>query len=161
MEIKNKSLFKQQNCINGCWVDANNGNKLDVLNPFNDEIIGTVPNSGADETKAAITAADAAFKLWKNKTAQERADILHRWAKLIDENKDDLAQIMTVEQGKPLKEAVGEVLYGNSYNKWYAEEAKRIYGDVIPSNANDRRLLVIKQPIGVCGAITPWNFPNA
>ncbi len=161
VNLKNQALFKQQNYINGIWVNAKSNNTLDVFNPFNNEKIGTIPNSGIDETKAAINAANSAFKLWKSKTAQERSTIINRWATLIDENKEDLAKIMTVEQGKPLTEAIGEINYGNSFNKWFAEEAKRIYGDVIPTNNNDRRLIVIKEPIGVCAAITPWNFPNA
>ena len=161
MKLKNPALFKQQNYINGQWVSANSGETLEVCNPFNNSPIGTIPKAGQAETHAAIAAAQKAFESWRQKTAQERCAILHRWAELIEANKDDLALIMSLEQGKPVNEAKGEVDYGNAFNYWFAEEGKRAYGDVIPTIANDRRLLVIKQPIGVCAAITPWNFPNA
>lgn len=160
-DLKNKSLFKQQCFIDGQWLNADNGQVIQVVNPATDEIIGTVPKMGGNETKKAIKAAQTAQIAWRKKTAKERSVILRRWYELMEENKDDLALILTLEQGKPLAEAKGEIQYGASYLEWFAEEAKRVYGDTIPGHMADKRISVIKQPIGVTAAITPWNFPNA
>jgi len=159
--LKDPSLLKQQAYVNGQWIDALNGATNAVLNPATGEQIATVPDLGAEETEAAIAAADVAFKSWKKKTAKERSVLLRNWFELIVANKDDLAILMTAEQGKPIAESAGEVLYGASFIEWYAEEGKRAYGDVIPSHAADKRIIVTKEPIGVTAAITPWNFPNA
>ncbi|MFN8769923.1 MAG: NAD-dependent succinate-semialdehyde dehydrogenase [Neisseriaceae bacterium] len=161
MQLQNPKLFKQQNYINGKWINAIEGKTFDIFNPFDNSYIGKVPMCGQLETQQAIEAADTALNSWKNTTAQERAIVLTRFANLIEAHKMDLAKIMTIEQGKPLKEAISEIEYGNKYNYWFAEEAKRIYGDVIPTINPDRRLIVIKEPVGVCAAITPWNFPSA
>lgn len=160
-DLKNKSLFKQQCFIDGQWLNADNGQVIQVVNPATDEIIGTVPKMGGNETKRAINVAQTAQIAWRKKTAKERSVILRRWYELMEENKDDLALILTLEQGKPLAEAKGEIQYGASYLEWFAEEAKRVYGDTIPGHMADKRISVIKQPIGVTAAITPWNFPNA
>ncbi|MUH04634.1 NADP-dependent succinate-semialdehyde dehydrogenase [Commensalibacter melissae] len=160
-DLKNKSLFKQQCFIDGQWLNADNGQVIQVVNPATDEIIGTVPKMGGNETKKAINAAQTAQIAWRKKTAKERSVILRRWYELMEENKDDLALILTLEQGKPLAEAKGEIQYGASYLEWFAEEAKRVYGDTIPGHMANKRISVIKQPIGVTAAITPWNFPNA
>ncbi|MDO7426487.1 NAD-dependent succinate-semialdehyde dehydrogenase [Acinetobacter pittii] len=161
MKLSNSSLFRQQCYINGQWCEAISGEIEDVINPATQEVIGTIPKMGALETKSAIDAAEKALPEWRALTAQERARKLLAWHKLILENQEDLAQIMTVEQGKPLFEARGEVAFAASYLEWFAEEGKRIYGDIIPTNQKGRRLLVTKEPIGVCAAITPWNFPAA
>ena len=161
MEIKNKELFKQQCFINGEWVNANNNEKIEVNNPATLEIIGSVPNCGKEETNYAISKAFDAWKDWRGKTALDRSTILRKWNDLILENQEDLARIMTIEQGKPLQESKGEIVYGASFVEWFAEEAKRVYGDIIPDRFTDRRIVVIKQPIGVVGAITPWNFPSS
>lgn len=160
-DLKNKSLFKQQCFIDGQWLNADNGQVIQVVNPATDEIMGTVPKMGGNETKKAINAAQTAQIAWRKKTAKERSVILRRWYELMEENKDDLALILTLEQGKPLAEAKGEIQYGASYLEWFAEEAKRVYGDTIPGHMANKRISVIKQPIGVTAAITPWNFPNA
>ncbi|MUG81246.1 NADP-dependent succinate-semialdehyde dehydrogenase [Commensalibacter melissae] len=160
-DLKNKSLFKQQCFIDGQWLNADNGQVIQVVNPATDEIIGTVPKMGGNETKRAINAAQTAQIAWRKKNAKERSVILRRWYELMEENKDDLALILTLEQGKPLAEAKGEIQYGASYLEWFAEEAKRVYGDTIPGHMANKRISVIKQPIGVTAAITPWNFPNA
>lgn len=160
-DLKNKSLFKQQSFIDGQWLNADNGQVIQVVNPATDEIIGTVPKMGGNETKKAIKVAQTAQIAWRKKTAKERSVILRRWYELMEENKDDLALILTLEQGKPLAEAKGEIQYGASYLEWFAEEAKRVYGDTIPGHMANKRISVIKQPIGVTAAITPWNFPNA
>ena len=160
MELKNKSLFKQQCFIGGKWVKSQSGETIEVDNPASQETIGVVPKCGAEETKQAIDSANLAFKSWKSKTAKERSIILKKWHDLILENIDDLAHIMTVEQGKPLAEAKGEITMGTTYIEFYAEECKRVYGDIIPDPLPDRRIVVIKQPVGVVGAITPWNFPS-
>lgn len=160
-DLKNKSLFKQQCFIDGQWLNADNGQVIQVVNPATDEIIGTVPKMGGNETKRAINAAQTAQIAWRKKTAKERSVILRRWYELMEENKDDLALILTLEQGKPLAEAKGEIQYGASYLEWFAEEAKRVYGDTIPGHMVNKRISVIKQPIGVTAAITPWNFPSA
>ena len=161
MNLTDTALFRQQAYINGQWVGADAGATLAVDNPATGALIGTVPNMGAAETRRAIEAAGAAFPLWAAKTAKERSIILTRWAELIVQNVDDLAVLMTSEQGKPLAEARGEILSGAAYIQWFAEEGRRVYGDVIPQPRGGQRLLVVKQPVGVCGAITPWNFPSS
>ena len=161
MELNNKSLFKEKCFVNGLWADSQNGNTIEVNNPATMQIIGKVPNFSAKETKSVIDHADKAFQSWKNTTAKERSIILRKWSDLIIENVDDLAKVMTIEQGKPLAEAKGEILMGASYIEFYAEEAKRVYGDIIPDPRPGKRIVIIKQPIGVVGAITPWNFPNS
>ncbi len=161
MELNNKSLFKQKCFINGQWVDSSSGETLEVNNPASLEIIGNVPKCSISETKKAIDDANNAFQTWKETTAKERSVILKKWGELITENVDDLAKIMTIEQGKPLAEAKGEILMGASYIEFYAEEAKRVYGDIIPDPRPGKRIVIIKQPVGVVGAITPWNFPNS
>lgn len=160
MELNNKSLFKQECFIGGKWINSLSGETIEVENPATQETIGIVPKCGAKETRVAIESANNAFQDWKNKTAKERSIVLKKWHDLILENIDDLAYIMTVEQGKPLAEAKGEILMGTTYIEFYAEEAKRVYGDIIPDPLPDRRIVVIKQPVGVIGAITPWNFPS-
>ena len=161
MELNKKSLFREKCFVNGQWSDSKNGNTIEVNNPATFEIIGKVPNFSAEETKSAINDADEAFQSWKNTTAKERSIILKKWSDLIIENVDDLAKIMTIEQGKPLAEAKGEILMGASYIEFYAEEAKRVYGDIVPDPRPGKRIVIIKQPVGVVGAITPWNFPNS
>ena len=161
MEIKNKELFKEQCYINGEWVNSNNNEFIEVNNPATLKIIGKVPKCGIEETKTAIEAAYASWKDWKNISAKERSGILRKWFDLIIANQEDLARIMTIEQGKPITESKGEIVYGASFVEWYAEEAKRVYGDTIPDPLTDRRIIIIKEPIGVVGAITPWNFPSS
>ncbi|MGH8617801.1 MAG: NAD-dependent succinate-semialdehyde dehydrogenase [Burkholderiales bacterium] len=161
VQLKDPALFRQQAYINGQWADADSKATFGVVNPADGQSIGVVPNMGAAETRRAIEAANAALPLWRAKLAKERANILRKWFDLIVANTDDLGLLLTLEQGKPLAEAKGEIGYGAAFIEFYAEEAKRIYGDVIPQHQNDKRLVVIKQPIGVCAAITPWNFPNA
>src|SRR5437870_2904938 len=161
LNLKDPSLFRQQCYIDGRWADADSGKSIPVNNPATGEILGTVPNMGAAETRRAIEAANAAFPAWRAKTAKERAVILRKWFDLMMANQEDLAKILTAEQGKPLAEARTEISYGASFIEWFAEEGKRIYGDTIPGHQADKRIVVIKEPIGVCAAITPWNFPNA
>jgi succinate-semialdehyde dehydrogenase/glutarate-semialdehyde dehydrogenase len=161
LPLKDPSLFRQANYIGGKWVQADSGRTLAVRNPATGEVIGTVPAMGAAETRAAIEAAHAAYPGWRGMLAKERAAILRRLYDLMLANADDLALIMTSEQGKPLAEAKGEVLYAASFIEWFAEEAKRVYGDTIPQNVKGRRIIVQKEPIGVFAAITPWNFPAA
>lgn len=161
MKLSNENLFKQQAYIAGEWVDADNSKTFEVTNPATNKVIGSVPDMGADETNRAIAAANQAWPEWKSKTAVERSLILEKWFSLIMENQQDLAILMTLEQGKSLAESTGEVAYGASFIKWFAEEGKRIYGDTIPSKNPDQRIIVSRDPIGVCAAITPWNFPNA
>lgn len=161
MNLKDPTLFRQQAYIDGAWVDAQGGNTFDVTNPADGALLGTVPEMGRSETAQAIAAADAALPAWRAKTAKERAGLLKKWFDLVMENQHDLATLMTAEQGKPFAESMGEIVYGASFIEWFAEEAKRIYGETIPTNAPDRRIQVIKQPIGVIASITPWNFPNA
>ena len=161
MQLKDKSLFRQQCYIDGAWVDADGGDTIKVNNPATNETLGTVPKMGADETRRAIEAANAAWPAWRAKTAKQRGDIIRRWYNLMLENQDDLGLLMTLEQGKPLPEAKGEIAYAASFLEWFAEEGRRAYGDVIPPHMADRRVVVIKEPIGVCAAITPWNFPAA
>ncbi len=161
MILKDNRLFRQQCYLNGEWIDADNRATFVVNNPADDSVLGHVPNVGAAETRRAIEAANAAWPGWRGKTARERSAILRRWNDLILANAEDLANLMTAEQGKPLAESKGEVVYGASFVEWFAEEAKRVYGDIIPPPQNDKRLVVIKEPVGVCAAITPWNFPIA
>ena len=161
LEIKNQSLFIEKAYIDGRWVDADDKSTLEVINPVNQEIIGQVPNCGAEETNVAINAAAEAQKKWQKYPAKEKASILRDFYNLLCSNQDDLAKILTYEQGKPLAEALGEIAYSASFIEWFSEEAKRIYGDVIPGHMHDRRTLVIKQPVGVVASITPWNFPSA
>ena len=159
--LQDPDLFRRQGYIGGRWCDADSGATVKVNNPATDEILGTVPMMTANETRRAIEAAKDAFIDWSRKPAKERSILLRRWHDLIMSNVDDLGALMTAEQGKPLAEAKGEVAYAASFIEWFGEEAKRVYGDTIPSPWSDRRLVVIKQPIGVCAAITPWNFPAA
>ncbi len=161
MELKDQSLFREQCYIDGEWVDADSGETQPVSNPATGEQIGTVPKMGAAETRRAIEAANAAWGAWRAKLAKERAAILRKWFDLMIENADDLAVLMTAEQGKPLAEAKGEVVYSASFIEWFAEEGKRIYGDTIPQHMADKRIVVTKEPVGVVAAITPWNFPSA
>ncbi|MFI4938300.1 MAG: NAD-dependent succinate-semialdehyde dehydrogenase [Candidatus Berkiellales bacterium] len=159
--LRNPNLFKEACYINGKWMESKSGKTIPVINPFNGNQIGKVPECAQAETQYALESANQAWNDWKNRSAKERSDILWAWAHLIDQNKDDLALIMTLEQGKPLTESLGEINYANGFIKWFAEECRRIYGDVIPSNKPNQHLVVIKQPIGVVAAITPWNFPAA
>ncbi len=159
--LKDPQLFRDRAYVDGAWTEADGRSRFDVDNPADGSKLGTVPNMGGAETRRAIEAAGAALAAWRALPAKERARLLRKWFDLIVANADDLAQILTAEQGKPLAESRGEILYGASFVEWFAEEGKRIYGDIIPSPTTDRRLLVIKQPIGVFAAITPWNFPNA
>jgi len=161
MQLKDPSLFRQQAYIDGAWLDADEGLTLKVNNPASGDILGTVPKMGAAETRRAIEAAERALPAWRELTAKERSQTLRRWFELILENQEDLARLMTLEQGKPLTESRGEIAYAASFIEWFAEEAKRIYGDTIPGHQKDKRIIVIKQPIGVTAAITPWNFPSA
>ncbi len=157
--LKDKSLLKEQCYIDGKWVSGDD--TIDVTNPASGDVIASVPKLGAKETRQAIAAAEKAMKGWAAKTAKERSNILRKWYNLMMENQEDLAQIMTAEQGKPLAESRGEIAYGASFIEFFAEEAKRINGETIPTHKADARIVVIRQPVGVCGAITPWNFPNA
>ena len=159
--LQDPSLFRNQSYVNGEWINADSGTRFDIDNPADGSIIASVPNCGAAETRRAIEAAKAALPAWRALTAKQRAALLRRWFDLMLLNADDLALILTTEQGKPLPEAKGEIMYGASFIEWFAEEGKRIYGDVIPPHMVDKRLIIIKQPIGVTAAITPWNFPNA
>ena len=161
MNLNHPKLLRHQAYVNGQWVDADSGETFPVTNPADGEEIVRVPELGAPETEAAVQAAHEAWAGWRARTAKDRAGILRRWYDLILEHKDDLAAIMTAEQGKPLAEAGGEVAYGASFIEWFAEEGKRLYGDVIPTHMTDRRLLVIRQGVGVVACITPWNFPIA
>jgi succinate-semialdehyde dehydrogenase / glutarate-semialdehyde dehydrogenase len=160
-DLHDSKLLRQQCYIDGAWSNADDGGAITVTNPANGEKLGTVPKMGAAETRRAIDAANAAFPSWRARTAKDRSAILRRWFELMLQHKQDLAMIMTAEQGKPLTESLGEIAYGASFVEWFAEEGKRIYGDTIPAQGADKRIVVIKQPIGVVGAITPWNFPNA
>jgi len=159
--LKDPSLLKQLCYLNGQWLAADSGAVIDVTNPANGTKLGTIPRMGTDETRRAIKAANSALPAWRARTAKERSVILRRWFDLIMANQADLAIIMTAEQGKPLAESKGEIAYAASFIEWFAEEGKRIYGDTIPGHAADKRIVVIKEPIGVCAAITPWNFPAA
>ena len=161
MQLSNASLWHQQSYVNGEWISATKHDSIPVYNPFDNSELGTVPNCQAEETKQAIESAHKAWLSWRNTSAYERSNLLHRWADLIEDNIDDLAKMLTIEQGKPIKEATGEIQYGNAFIRWFAGEAIRVYGDIIPPNTTSQHLVVIKQPVGVVGAITPWNFPNA
>lgn len=161
MNIQDKSLFRQQAYINGEWVGASNGLMVEIRNPATGETLGNVPDMGTDETRKAIEAANAAWPKWRAMTAKERATIMRRWYDMMIAATDDLGAILTLEQGKPLAEAKGEIAYGASFIDWFAEEGRRAYGDVIPGHQPDKRIVVLREPIGVCAAITPWNFPNA
>ncbi|MBV8899646.1 MAG: NADP-dependent succinate-semialdehyde dehydrogenase [Verrucomicrobia bacterium] len=159
--LQDPDLFRQQAYLGGRWCDADNGATTEVNNPATGEILGTVPRMGRAETRRAIEAAKHAWTEWRHRPAKERSVLLRKWHDLMLANVDDLGKLMTVEQGKPLAEAKGEVAYAAGFIEWFAEEAKRVYGDTIPSPWTDRRIVVIKEPIGVCAAITPWNFPAA
>ena len=159
MQLKDSSLFRQQCLVNGKWVDAKNGDTIEVRNPATNELIGTVPALSREETEAAIADAKKAWPTWRALTAVQRSTILRKWAQLVVENVDDLAVILTTEQGKPLAEAKGEILGGISYFEWFAEEGKRLYGEVIPTPWEGKQPMTIRQPVGVTAAITPWNFP--
>ena len=161
INIKNKALLKDQCYINGEWMGANDGSSSEVTNPANSERLGSLPNCGADETILAITAANEAQKIWAKTDAKERSSVLKNLHHLMLENQMDLATIITLEGGKPISESLGEIAYAASFFEWFSEEAKRVYGDLIPGHQYDRRTLVIKQPVGVVGCITPWNFPSA
>jgi len=161
LKLNDPTLLRQQCYIDGTWRDADAGGALQVTNPATGVVLGTVPNMGTAETRAAIEAAAAAFPAWAARTAKDRATLLRRWHDLMLLNADDLAQLMTAEQGKPLAEAKGEIVYAASFIEWFAEEAKRVYGDVIPGHQPDKRIFVLRQPVGVVAAITPWNFPAA
>ena len=161
MKLHDQKLFRQQCYIDGEWVEADSGAAIPVTDPATGEALGTVPKMGAEETRRAIEAADRALPAWRAKTAKERARVMRKWADLMMENQDDLAALMTAEQGKPVAESKGEIAYAASFIEWFGEEGKRIYGDTIPAHAADKRIVVVKEPIGVCAAITPWNFPAA
>ena len=161
MVLTDPKLFRESSYIDGAWVAAGAGGAIDVDNPATGAIVGKVPRLGRAETRAAIDAASRAFPAWRRKTAKERAQVLRRWFDLMMANQEDLAQLMTAEQGKPITESRGEVAYAASFLEWFGEEAKRVYGDTIPAPQPDKRIVVIKQPIGVVACITPWNFPLA
>jgi len=161
LQLSNPDLLKQSCFIKDGWHAASDNASLDVNNPFNDELIGTVPSLTTDDVNEAVAYAHEVQAEWAAKTAKERSELLQKWADLIDANKEDLAIIMTAEQGKPLTESRGEIGYANSFIRWFSEEGKRVYGDVIPANSTQLRHVVLKQPVGVCAAITPWNFPAA
>ncbi len=161
MQLTDEKLLKSRAYIDGQWLDADSGETLAVKNPATGEVIANIARCGTNETRRAIDAADKAYRDWRETTAKTRAAHLQRWFQLMLDAQEDLAQLMTAEQGKPLAEARGEVAYGASYIEWFAEEAKRIYGDTIPGPAADKRVVVIKQPVGIVACITPWNFPNA
>ncbi len=161
LNLKDKALFRQQGLIGGEWVSADGGGTLAVSNPASGEKLGVIPNMGSVETRRAIAAAAAALPAWAARTAKDRAGILRRWFDLIVQSESDLATLMTAEQGKPLAESKGEIAYAASFIEWFAEEGKRLYGDVIPGHQADKRILVLRQPVGVVAAITPWNFPSA
>jgi len=161
MQLNDSRLFRQHCYVAGKWIGADDGKTFAVTNPATGETLANVPSLGAAETRRAIEAANAAWGPWRAKTAKERANILRKWFNLMIDNTDDLARLMTAEQGKPLAESKGEIVYAASFIEWFAEEAKRIYGDTIPQHGADKRIVVIKEPIGVVAAITPWNFPSA
>ncbi|MGB1310440.1 MAG: NADP-dependent succinate-semialdehyde dehydrogenase [Leucothrix sp.] len=161
MQLQDSSLLHEKCYINGQWLDANSAATITVTNPANGDVLGTIPDMGEAETQAAIDAAHAALPAWRALTAKERTAKLQAWYQLMMENQDDLGLMMTLEQGKPLAEAKGEIAYAASFIEWFAEEAKRVYGETIPGHQPDKRIVVLKQPIGVAAAITPWNFPSA
>ncbi|MCO5760858.1 MAG: aldehyde dehydrogenase family protein, partial [Chromatiaceae bacterium] len=157
MQLQDRDLFRQRAYIDGAWVEGDEGRMLPVTDPATGTVIGQVPNLGTAETRRAIAAAEAAWPAWRVLTAADRGQRLRRWQGLMLAHQEDLAQLMTAEQGKPLAEARGEIAYAASFLDWFAEEGRRIYGDIIPPHQADKRILVLKQPIGVCAAITPWN----
>ena len=161
MNLSDSNLFRQQCYVDGQWADADSGETIDVTNPANGDVIGTIPRMGAAETRRAIEAAETAQKEWKQRTGKERAAILRTWFELMMEHQEDLAVLMTTEQGKPIAESRGEIAYAAAFIEWFAEEGKRLYGDTIPGHTRDTRIVVLKEPIGVTAAITPWNFPAA
>lgn len=161
LTLQDPTLLKSQGYINGQWQNADDGATIQVCNPATGVLVGTVPHMGAAAAQQAITAAQQAFESWKRRTADDRARVLRRWYELMLQHQDDLALIMTSEQGKPLAEAQGEIAYAASYIEWFAEEARRVYGEVIPSPWPDKRIVTTREPVGVCAAITPWNFPAA
>ena len=161
IHLRDATLFREQCYLGGDWLDADSGKTFDVTDPATGRTVGTAPSFGAAETRRAIEAANAAYPAWRALTAKQRASVLRRWFELMLEHQEDLAVIMTAEQGKPLAESRGEILYGASFIEWFAEEGKRAYGDVIPAPTADRRIVVTKEPVGVVACITPWNFPNA
>src|SRR3954471_11420756 len=161
LSLKDSKLFREQCYIDGAWLDADARKTNAVHNPATGAVLGSVPRMGGIEAKRAIEAAERAWPAWRAKTAKERSVILRKWFDLMMANQEDLAKLLTAEQGKPLAESRGEIVYGASFIEWFAEEGKRIYGDVIPQHQPDKRIVVLKEPIGVCAAITPWNFPNA
>ena len=160
MELNDPALLRQQTYIDGVWTNAESDAKFDVTNPVDGAVIGSVPDMGVAETRRAIAAAEAAFPAWSKRNAKDRTRLLRKWMALIQQHQEDLSTIMTTEQGKPLREARNEVGTGINILEWYSEEARRVYGDMVPSAATDQRILVMRQPIGVVGAITPWNFPH-
>ncbi len=159
--LKDADLLRGRCYVDGQWIDADSGKTIDVTNPADGSKLGTVPAAGEAETRRAIEAANRAYPAWRAKTAKERAKILRTWFDLMMANQEDLARIMTAEQGKPIAELRGEIAYAASFIEWFGEEAKRVYGDTIPAHLPGRRLVVTKEPVGVCAAITPWNFPAA
>lgn len=159
--LKDARLFREAAYAGGKWVQAESGASFAVDNPATGEILGRVPSLSRAETRGAIDAANKALPAWRAKTAKERAQAMRRWFELVMANQEDLARLMTLEQGKPLAESRGEVAYGAAFLEWFGEEAKRIYGDTIPGHQPDKRIVVLKEPIGVCAGITPWNFPIA
>jgi succinate-semialdehyde dehydrogenase/glutarate-semialdehyde dehydrogenase len=161
LSLNDSNLFRQQSYIGGLWCDADSAKTFPVNNPATGELLAHVPDMGVAETRRAIDAAKRAWPEWRRKPAKERAILLRKWYELIMANSDDLARIMTAEQGKPLAESKGEIAYAASFIEWFAEEGKRVYGDTIPSPWSDKRFVIVKEPVGVCGAITPWNFPAA
>jgi len=161
VKLKDPLLLRESCFIDGGWASADNGGTIEVHNPATAANLGTIPNMGAAECRRAIAAAAAALPAWAARTAKDRALILRRWFDLMLVHQEDLAVLMTAEQGKPLAESKGEILYAASFIEWFAEEAKRLYGDIIPGHQSDKRILVLRQPVGVVAAITPWNFPAA
>lgn len=161
LQLRDPSLLKTECLIDGHWLAAGDGTTIAVNNPATGELLAAVPKMGEAETETAIAAAERAFAEWKSRTADQRAAILHKWFELLMQHQEDLAQIMTAEQGKPLAESRGEIAYAASYVQWFAEEARRVYGSTVPSPWGDKKIVVTKEPVGVCAAITPWNFPAA
>ena len=161
MKLDRPTLFRQQCHVAGQWIDSTDGNSIPVSNPADGKVLGSVPKLTAADVRKAIEAANSALPAWREKSGKERAGLIRRWYELCMAHQEDLATILTLEQGKPLKESRGEIAYGSSFLEWFAEEAKRTYGDMIPAASSDKRIVVIKQPVGVVAAITPWNFPNA
>ncbi len=161
MNLRDPDLMRESGYVDGRWIGAHGGGTLPVRNPATGETLGSIPNMGAAETREAIEAAARAYPAWAARTAKDRATIMRRWFDLMIANQEDLAVLMTAEQGKPLAEAKGEIVYAASFIEWFAEEGKRLYGDVIPGHQPDKRILVLRQPVGVVAAITPWNFPSA